>query len=248
MAESFIGTSGWTYDAWRSGFYAGVPRREWLAHCAEHFNALEINASHYRLQQRSTFERWRSVVPEGFRFALKAHRYLTHVRRLADPTEPIRRERERAEALGDALAAILWQLPARFALDEVRLEGFIEALLTGWPTRRHTIEFRHRSWFRADVAERMARAGIAVCISDAGDWPLWEPVTADFVYVRLHGRPQTYVTPYGTRGLRPWAARIEAWLAEGRDVLVFFDNDGGGAAPADARRLIEMLRGANQSG
>ena len=243
MAEARIGTSGWAYDEWRQEFYAGVPRRRWLEHCAEHFGAVEINATHYRLQRLSTLERWRPAVPPDFRFALKAHRYLTHVRRLRDPLEPIRRDRERAEALGSQLAAVLWQLPARFVFDDERserLDRFLDALTTSWPAR-HALELRHRSWFRSDVAARLTDHGVSSCISHAADWPMWEAVTADFVYVRLHGHPQTYASPYGRRGLRPWARRVRGWLDEGRDVLVFFDNDAGGAAPCDATRLIELL-------
>lgn len=243
MAAVRIGTSGWTYDEWRRDFYAGVPRRSWLKHCAERFDAVEINATHYRLQRRATFERWRDSVPVDFRFALKAHRYLTHVRRLRDPLEPIGRDRERAEVLGERLGAVLWQLPARFAYGDERserLDRFLAALGAGWPAH-HVLEFRHRSWFRDDVAERLAGHGISSCISHAADWPMWDAVTAELVYVRLHGHPQTYASEYGARGLRPWVERVERWLAEDRDVYVFFDNDIGGAAPRDAVLLRQLV-------
>lgn len=233
------------YDEWRHDFYEGVPRARWLTHCAEHFDAVEINATHYRLQQRSTFERWAAAVPDRFRFTLKAHRYLTHVRRLRDPAEPIRRDRERATALDEKLAAVLWQLPARFAYDAervARLERFLRALSSEWPAR-HAIELRHRSWYRPEVADLLASHGASTVISHAAEWPMWEAVTADLVYVRLHGYPCTYASAYGPRGLRPWAARVERWLAEGHDVYVFFDNDSEGAAPRDAMRLREMLDG-----
>lgn len=243
MARAWIGTSGWTYAEWRHGFYEGVPRARWLSHCAERFDALEINASHYRLQARRTFERWAAAVPDGFRFTLKAHRYLTHVRRLREPVGPIRRDRGRAEALHERLAAVLWQLPARFARDEertARLGCFLEALSAEWPAR-HAIELRHRSWFQPEVADLLASHGASAVISHAAEWPMWEATTADFVYVRLHGVPCTYASAYGPRELRPWVARIGRWLAEGRDVYVFFDNDIEGAAPRDAIALREML-------
>jgi uncharacterized protein YecE (DUF72 family) len=233
------------YDEWRHGFYEGVPRRRWLSHCAEHFDALEVNATHYRLQQRSTFERWTAAVPAAFRFTLKAHRYLTHVRRLRDPGGPIRRDRDRADVLGDRLAAVLWQLPARFAYDDermTRLERFLEVLPAEWPVR-HAVELRHRSWFRPEVADLLERHGASTVISHAADWPMWEAVSSDLVYVRLHGYPQTYASEYGSRGLRPWADRIERWLTEGCEVYLFFDNDVGGAAPRDAATLREMLHG-----
>jgi uncharacterized protein YecE (DUF72 family) len=243
MARAFIGTSGWMYDRWRRDFYAGLPRDRWLRHCGERFSALEINATHYRLQRRSTFEGWRAAVPAGFVFAVKAHRYLTHSRLLTEPVGPVRLERERAAGLGPALGAVLWQLPARLRLDEARLETFAAALAAEWPTR-HTIEFRDRSWFVPGVAERLRRHGIAVCISHAARWPMWEKVTADFVYLRLHGHPHTYVSAYGADGLRPWADRIERWLGSGLDVHAYFDNDAEGAAPHDAERLLATIRGA----
>lgn len=186
-----------------------------------------------------TCEEWR----HDFRFALKAHRYLTHVRRLRDPLEPIRRDLERAETLGDRLTAILWQLPARFAFDEDRsdrIDRFLEALATEWPTR-HALELRHRSWFRADVARRLADHGVSNGVSHAADWPMWDAVTAELVYVRLHGHPRTYASEYGAHGLSPWAERIEGWRGEGRDVYVFFDNDIGGAAPRDALVLRQRI-------
>jgi len=243
MARAWIGTSGWMYDEWRHGFYEGVPRSRWLAHCAAHFDAVEINATHYRLQRRATFERWRAQVPADFRFSLKAHRYLTHLRWLRDPAEPIARDRERSEALGDHLAVVLWQLPARFTRDEerlIRLERFLDALGDGWPVR-HAIEFRDRSWFRPRIAELLAEHDVSAVISHAGDWAMWEVTTADLVYVRLHGHPRTYASEYGPRGLRRWARRIERWLSERRDVFAFFDNDIDGAAPRDALALREML-------
>lgn len=263
MASTCIGTSGWMYDDWRDDLYAGVPRSRWLAHYAERFGGVEVNATHYRLQRESTFERWRDAVPHSFRFAIKAHRYLTHVCWLRDPVLPIRRDRQRAAVLGDRLAVVLWQLPARFSLDASldagragraehaghgerlerldRLDRFLDALVEEWPVR-HTVELRHRGWFRPEVAQRLADRGVAACISHAGDWPMWDAVTADFVYLRLHGHPRTYVSPYGRR-LQAWASRLQRWLAEDRDVYVFFDNDTGGAAPRDAAQLIALLGG-----
>jgi uncharacterized protein YecE (DUF72 family) len=228
------------YDSWRDDLYAGVPRSGWLASYAERFAGVEINATHYRLQARSTFERWRAAVPAGFVFAVKANRYLTHVRLLHEPLEPIRTERDRAAGLGPALGAVLWQLPARLARDDTRLEGFLETLEREWPTR-HAVEFRHRGWFVTDVAARLRAHGVANCISHAGAWPMWEAVTADLVYVRLHGSPRTYVSEYGETGLRPWVERAERWLGQGLDVQVWFDDDEGGAAPRDAALFLRLI-------
>lgn len=158
--HAWIGTSGWTYERWRRDFYANIPRDRCLWWCGAHFTALEINGTHYRLQRRATFEGWRDAVPSDFLFAVKAHRYLTHSRLLTDPVKPIRLERDRAEGLGAALGAVLWQLPARLTWNEARLEAFAAALAAEWPAC-HTIEFRDASWFRESVAQTLRRYGIA---------------------------------------------------------------------------------------
>jgi uncharacterized protein YecE (DUF72 family) len=239
--RAFIGTSGWNYAAWREDFYGGRPAREWLACCGARFTGIEINATHYRLQSVETFRRWRDATPPEFRFALKAHRYLTHNRKLTDPLGPIRVERDRAAGLGDKLGAVLWQLPHNFGRNLERLEGFARAL-RAWRKPRHAIEFRHPSWFCGEVAACLAAHRIAVCQSDAADWPCWEAVTTDFVYVRLHGHTVTYASGYSDAALRARARRIRRWTREGRDVHVYFDNDARGEAPRNALRLIALLR------
>ncbi len=235
----YIGTSGWNYDEWRDAFYQETPKREWLGFCARIFSAVEINATFYRLQRRETFRRWRAATPEGFRFALKANRYLTHNRKLADPLPVIRVERDRASALAPKLSAVLWQLPAKFPKHMVRLENFSRAL-NRWRTVRHAIEFRDTSWFDAEVADCLRHHAIAVCQSDAAGWPMWQEVTTDLVYVRLHGHDATYVSAYGKTALRAWAGRIRNWLDEGRDVHVYFDNTAFAHAPLDAMQLMKF--------
>lgn len=239
----YIGTSGWNYDAWRDPFYQGTARKHWLGFCAERFSAIEVNATFYRLQRRETFERWRDETPADFRFAVKANRYLTHNKKLSDPLPAIRTEREHAEGLGDKLAAVVWQLPGNFHSNLERLERFADAL-HAWDQPRHTIEFRHTSWFADAVAECLQRHGIAVCQSDAADWPLWESVTTDMVYVRLHGHTQTYASDYSDEELRGWAGKINRWREEERDVHLYFDNDAMCHAPFNALRLIELTGGS----
>ncbi len=236
-----IGTSGWNYDAWREGFYGICPRRGWLGFCAQRFSAVEVNATFYRLQRKETFARWREETPAGFRFALKANRYLTHNKKLADPLASIRLERERAAGLGAKLAAVLWQLPRNLHRDLARLEAFARALRS-WPRVRHAMEFRHASWFDGEVFACLRRHRVAVCQSHAADWPLWDAVTTDLVYVRLHGRPVTYASNYPQAELRRWAASVSRWRRQGFEVHVYFDNDALGYAPLNARRLIELVR------
>lgn len=239
-ARAYIGTSGWNYPAWRDAFYRGVPQKRWLPFCAEHFHAVEVNATFYRLQRRETFARWRAETPPHFRFAIKGNRYLTHNRKLIEPLPSIRLERDRAAGLGDKLAAVLWQLPANFHRDLGRLERFVRALRC-WRKVRHAVEFRHPSWFDDEVAACLRAHGVAACQSDAADWPLWDAVTADLVYVRLHGHTITYASGYSDRDLSAWARRIRHWLRDGRDVHVYFDNDAFGRAPLDALRLMALL-------
>jgi len=244
-ARAFIGTSGWNYPAWRTAFYGDCPARLWLQFCAGRFSAIEVNGTFYRLQRRETFERWRRATPPQFRFAIKANRYLTHNRRLDDPLPSIRLERDRAAGLGDKLAAVLWQLPQTMHRDIGRLERFARAL-RHWRATRHAIEFRHQTWFDEQVAACLREHGIAVCQSDAADWPLWDAVTAGTVYVRLHGHTMTYASGYSAARLQRWATRVRRWLGEGRDVHVYFDNDALGRAPVDALRLIALLGGPMQ--
>jgi len=235
-----IGTSGWSYDSWRDNFYGDTPKKNWLRFCAGRFTAIEVDATFYRLQTRETFVRWRKETPRGFRFAIKANRYLTHSKKLKDPLPAIRLEREHAAGLGDKLAVVVWQLPHNFKKNLERLETFARAL-NAWRKVRHAIEFRHESWFREDVLECLKAHRIAVCQSDATDWPMWGAVSTDLVYVRLHGHTRTYASRYGKKGLAPWVKRIRRWLREGQDVHCYFDNDAFGAAPKDAGLLLQLL-------
>jgi len=211
--------------------------------CAARFTALEVNATHYRLQSAATFRRWRNETPPAFRFAVKANRYLTHSKKLKDPLPAIGTERSRAAALREKLAVVLWQLPRNFHCNLARLATFARALRR-WPAARHAIEFRHPSWFCAEVAACLGEHRIALCQSDAADWPLWDAVTTDLVYVRLHGHALTYASSYSEHELRAWARKARRWLREGRDVHVYFDNDAAGAAPRNALRLLALLRNA----
>jgi uncharacterized protein YecE (DUF72 family) len=239
--RAFIGTSGWNYGDWKDDFYAGVPRKRWLAHYAQHFDAVEVNATFYHEARRSTFELWRESTPANFRFAIKGHRYITHVERLNAPAKSIERQREGASMLGDKLAAVLWQLPASLKCDLARLRRFA-ATLDSWREVRHAIEFRDESWFVEDIAEVMRESNLSVCQSDAADWPMWDAVTADTVYIRLHGHTITYASNYSDNSLRSWLRRAKKWLDEGRDVHVYFDNTAAGAAVRNALRMAELMR------
>jgi uncharacterized protein YecE (DUF72 family) len=238
----YIGTSGWNYGDWRRDFYAGVPPQRWLSIYAERFNAVEANGTFYRQQQTRTYARWKSETPENFRFTIKAHRFLTHNKKLLFPPESLTAQKKQAAGLGDKLAVVVWQLPRALKRDEARLMRFAETLKE-WPEARHTVEFRHSSWFTQEVANHLARYQLAACQSDSADWPLWDAVTTDLVYIRLHGHTQTYASSYSDAELDAWADRIRNWVAQDRQVHLYFDNTGQGHAPKNALRLVELLAG-----
>lgn len=237
-----IGLSGWNYREWKDGFYKGVPQRAWLRHAAETFPTLEVNATFYRSMKGSTYEKWHGETPAGFRFALKGSRYITHLGRLDASRDSVLRMRDDSAPLGDKLGAVIWQTPAKLEPDHDRLARFLE-ILGAWTGPAHAMEFRNPGWFTGRTAALLDEAGVANAISDAADWPRWDTVTGGLAYLRLHGRPETYRSAYGEAGLREWARAIEAWRAEGTDVLCYFDNTDGDAAPEDARRLRALLDG-----
>ncbi len=188
-----------------------------------------------------TFQKWAQETPANFRFAIKANRYLTHHKKLMDPAASVLIEKNHAEALKEKLAVVLWQLPGLVKKDLVKLQQFIAALLQ-WKNVRHTVEFRHASWFDDETAHYLAEAGIAVCLSDAEAWSMWDRVTTDLVYIRLHGHTQTYVSSYSEPELAQWAERIEQWLKQDKQVHVYFDNTAQGAAPHNALELQKLLQ------
>src|SRR6266516_3547626 len=209
--KAYIGTSGWNYKSWRGGFYENTPQKEWLRFCAERFTSIEVNGTFYRLQEKSTFKKWRDQTPDGFAFAIKGHRYVTHNKKLLDVEESVIRCRESASPLGKRLAAVVWQLPASLKKNIERLEKFVKNLQR-WKSTRHTIEFRHKSWFDDEVAEYLKRHAVAVCMSDAPDWPMWKEVTTDLVYIRLHGHTRKYASSYSKAALTKWAVLIRCWV------------------------------------
>jgi uncharacterized protein YecE (DUF72 family) len=232
-----IGCSGWSYDHWRGVVY---PERgstsSWLELYAERFDTVEVNATFYRLPTRVAVERWAARTPAGFCFAVKASRYLTHVRRLQGLDEGLPRLDERIEPLRSAakLGPMLWQLPSRFHRDDTRLEAALESL----PQGRHAFEFRHESWFADEVYELLRRRQVALVVADrapVGPGPWVE--TTDWSYLRFHsGRGRN--GNYSLRQLDGWAERIAA--AEG-DVYAYFNNDWEGFAVANAERLGDLL-------
>ncbi len=235
-----IGTSGWSYREWRQDFYKGVPQRSWLAHRARHFTGIEVNATFYRLQRESTVRGWREATPDGFAFAVKGHRFVTHVKRLQSVEEPLTRSRAAMQPLGPKLEAMLWQLPPHLGQDLELLDAFGTAL-GHWPEPRYVLEFRDPSWFTDETLTLLEEHDIGTCISDAPRWPMWGAVTAGIAYVRLHGHGRLYRSRYREAGLAPWAEKVRDRRRAGLGVHVYFDKDAERAAPADAQALLAMV-------
>jgi len=235
-----VGTSGWQYDSWRGGFYPhGLPQRRWLERYAAAFDTVEVNNAFYRLPERSTFEQWRSRTPEGFCVAVKMSRYLTHIRRLTEPEEPVARFLERATGLGDKLGPVLLQLPPSLRADTDALGTVLKLLPSAI---RVAVEPRHASWWTDQVRETLERHNAALCWSDRRGRPiapLWR--TAGFGYLRMHEGRAKPRPRYGRQALSSWLDRIAGAFTD-EPVYVYFNNDGGGAAVVDAAALAAMAR------
>lgn len=234
-----VGTSGWNYDHWKGPFYPDdLSQDEWLSYYAERFSSVEINNSFYSLPDTSTMERWRDT-PEGdFTFAIKASRYLTHMKKLREAPESLERFLARADVLGERLGPVLFQLPPRWNVNPHRLRSFTGRLES---SRRYVFEFRDTSWFADEIYEALGESNCAFCIYqlDEVDSPI--EVTADFVYVRLHGPNGPYEGSYEEEALKTWAERLRNWESEGLDAYCYFDNDQNGYAAANARDLVNLV-------
>ncbi len=294
MARAYVGISGWSYPGWRGGFYpSGLAHARELEHAASKLSSVEINGSFYSLQRPESYACWRDATPEGFVFAVKGSRFITHMKKLRDVDAALANFfASGVLALGPKLGPILWQLPPNLAFDPERLAGFFDRLprttveaariakrhdarvsgrsflraLVDQPIR-HAIEVRHPSFVDPAFVELLRAHRVALCVADspgardgtrdAGRWPLFEDVTADFVYVRLHGDVELYASGYSDDALERWAAKARGWMAgrtprgtirvaapadkRPRDVYVYFDNDARGHAPFDAACLAQKI-------
>jgi uncharacterized protein YecE (DUF72 family) len=282
-----IGISGWTYPAWRASFYPpGLAHRRELEYASRRMSSIEINGSFYSLQRPSSYRSWYEATPAGFVFAVKGGRFITHMKKLRDVDTALANFfASGVLALGDKLGPLLWQLPPTLGFDADRLAAFF-ALLPRTTTQaallaaghdqrlenrswtvtdaerplRHALEVRHRSFEDPAFIALLRRHDVALVVADtAGKWPFLEDVTSDFVYVRLHGAEELYVSGYDDAALDAWATKVRAWSAggipagartlgppadpapAGRDVFVYFDNDVKVRAPFDAMALAARV-------
>lgn len=238
-ATYYVGTSGWHYPHWRERFYPpGLAARDWLGCYAEAFGTVEINASFYRLPSLATARAWRAAVPPGFRFALKASRYITHMKKLGAPRASLRALLAVARALGPQCGPLLFQLPPHWRCNPSRLAAFLRAL----PARYEcAFELRDPSWHNPGVYALLRRHNAAFCIYDLAGFEAPPVITADFAYLRLHGPSAwAYSGSYSDAQLAAWARRLRAWKQLKR-VYVYFDNDEAGYAVHNARTLRALL-------
>lgn len=287
MADVRIGISGWTYGPWRGTFYPkGLPQKQELSFAARRVNSIEINGSFYSLQTPKSYSAWYEATPGDFVFSVKAPRYITHMRRLREIETPLANfVASGVLALREKLGPVLWQFPPNFKFEAERFEEFLKLLPRDTEEAaklarkhgekikgraylkvderrevRHAVEVRHRSFEDPAYLEMLRRHGVANVVADtAGKWPLMEDVTTDFVYARLHGDEEIYVSGYTEEAIVEWAGKIREWRAgresaaakivgaaakkreKGRDVYVYFDNDVKVRAPVDAMELARLL-------
>ena len=219
-----VGCSGWNYASWKDEFYEGKPARLWLEHYAQYFDTVEVNNTFYRLPLKTSVARWVEETPAKFVFALKASRYLTHVKRLTDLGSGIQRYYERLEPLARSpkLGPVLWQLPANFRRDDERLGAALEAL----PPGRHCFEFRHATWFVEPVYDLLRKHRAALVIGDRPEVKEFQSheLTADWTYVRFHYGSRGRRGNYSESELEEWARRFEDWRRE-VEIFAYFNND-----------------------
>lgn len=269
--RALVGISGWRYPHWRGVFYPeGLRQKDELAYASRTMDSIEVNGSFYGLLHAKAVARWYEESPEGFTFAVKGSRFITHMKRLADPKPSLANFFAAGVlAFEDKLGPVSWQLPPSFRWDRERIESFLHALprttkeaaklarahdhrvkdprVTVHVERpiRYALEVRHVSFDCQECFELLRAHDVSLCIADTAKvHPDFDAVTASFVYVRLHGADELYESGYTKRQLRRWAERVSTWCKEGRDVYVYFDNDARVRAPFDARCLRSILDGA----
>jgi uncharacterized protein YecE (DUF72 family) len=243
MSRIHIGTSGWHYKHWLDDvFYpSGTKPAEMFDYYARHFDTVEINNSFYHLPSSKTFDNWRDNSPARFIFAVKASRFITHMKKLKDPQPSSEKFFLVADRLGRKLGPILFQLPPRWKLNRERFEEFLQSLP---PEHKYVFEFRDESWFVPEVYELLRRYKAAYCIHDFADMKVPIEITANFTYIRFHGPTSAkYWGSYSSAQLRSWADRIKDWSTRLTAVYVYFNNDPEGRAVENALALKRLVSG-----
>jgi uncharacterized protein YecE (DUF72 family) len=234
-----IGTSGWYYDHWKEVFYpAGLAKSKWFEHYAQHFDTVEVNNTFYHLPKEKTLQRWYEIAPKGFLYAVKANRYITHIKKLKDASEPLERFFERVNLLKGKLGPILYQLPPSLHKDLDLLGDFIKLL----PKRKTAVfEFRHQSWYENDTYDLLRKLGVGFCIHDMPGNESPREVTSDVIYIRFHGTSGRYAGNYPESALEGWAEWLKEQTKEAHFIYAYFNNDIHGHAIKNAQQLKAKL-------
>jgi len=242
----FIGTSGWNYPHWGKGvFYPlEVKQKEWLSYYSQHFDTVEINNTFYQLPQKTVFERWEHSVPSHFSFVVKVSRYITHIKKLNQPEQPLLRFLENASLLKKKLALLLFQLPPFLKANQLRLKYLLDLLKDQSiiPGVRAAFEFRSKTWLNEEIFYLLKQKHVALCFADWPDLRVTEPVTADFIYLRRHGPKSLYSSGYSQEEIKRDGKQTNKWLADGKDVYIYFNNDAEGWAVKNALSLLETVK------
>ena len=250
----FIGTSGFAYPHWRGIFYPqDLPEKDWFSYYVRHFDTVELNVSFYRLPRKEAFESWRKKAGNNFVFAIKGWRMITHIKKLKNCQEEVEKFFASANPINTPevvlrlrhtsgvrfLNLVLWQLPPSLKFDSFRLADFLAMLPGNW---RYAFEFRHPSWGSEKTWEVLRKYKAAVVFQDFPGWPIFEGVTADFVYLRFHGKESLYSSCYTEKELKDWAGKIKNWQKQGLDVYAYFNNDALGYAIGNAKKLKRFVQ------
>ena len=234
-----IGTSGWHYDHWKELFYPpGLPKNKWFEHYAQHFDTVEINNTFYHLPKETSLQRWHKQAPKNFLYSVKANRYITHIKRLKDVSEEVKRFFDRVGLLKNRLGPVLYQLPPSLHKDLDLLETFIKLLPKKVPA---VFEFRHNSWFSEDTFELLNKFGAGFCVHDLVGKETPRVVTADIIYVRFHGPTGKYEGDYSKSMLQTWAKWLKDHTKEARGIYAYFNNDIAGHAVTNAKTLKQQF-------
>ena len=234
-----IGTSGWYYDHWKKLFYpVDLPKSKWFEHYAKHLDTVEINNTFYHLPKEQSIQRWHKLAPKGFLYAVKANRYITHIKKLKDTSEPLLRFFDRIRLLKGNLGPILYQLPPSLLQDLDLLKSFIKLL----PKKQTAIfEFRHSSWYSDDTFNLLDKLKVGFCIHDMPGKESPRVVTSDIIYIRFHGTTRRYAGSYSKSTLQNWAKWLKDQTRKARAIYIYFNNDEHAHAIKNAKQLKEQF-------
>jgi uncharacterized protein YecE (DUF72 family) len=241
LGKTIIGTSGWHYMHWVGKFYPENTRpKDFKDLYVKQFNTVELNSPFYHLPSAETFQSWKNSTPDSFIFSVKASRFITHMKKLKDPIQTFGNFIQNADHLEEKLGPILFQLPPKWNYNKERFEAFLDALPKN--VYRYTFEFRNQTWYNEEVYELLEKHKVAYCIYELEYHQTPLNITADFIYIRLHGPEKKYSGNYSDEVLSSWAEKCIKWNADGKDVYIYFDNDQNAYAAFNALKLIDLVK------